>query len=277
VPPAASTVDYDLPCAQCGYNLRTLAHASRCPECATPVAVSLAPNPMAHADPAKLRRVRAGLLLSVASALLATTVPAVAYREFWWAGVVGLFPGGNKACLVIPATISALDGRAPAVVLVAVALLTHWAAAWLVSTRFLPAYPRPPAEGLREAYRWTAGITALALPLGWFALDHGVTPCVALFCLVGDVAQLFVFTAYARALARFAGHGDLAGNLGLALTALWISLGSIVGIPLCLFSEDAAVIPILAGGIIYAGAALITLVTIARLAARLAQVRTLRP
>lgn len=34
-------VTYDLPCANCGYNLRTLSYTGDCPECAHPVAVTL--------------------------------------------------------------------------------------------------------------------------------------------------------------------------------------------------------------------------------------------
>lgn len=40
---AAGRVEIDLPCASCGYNLRTLRWDGRCPECATPVIRSGAP------------------------------------------------------------------------------------------------------------------------------------------------------------------------------------------------------------------------------------------
>lgn len=37
-----TTIDHDLPCLSCSYNLRTLAQDGRCPECNTPVATTLA-------------------------------------------------------------------------------------------------------------------------------------------------------------------------------------------------------------------------------------------
>lgn len=47
-------VHANLPCIQCGYNLRTLAHDGRCPECGTPVAVTLQDQALAGASPAEL-------------------------------------------------------------------------------------------------------------------------------------------------------------------------------------------------------------------------------
>jgi hypothetical protein len=43
--PAETRINTDLPCAECGYNLRTLATGARCPECNWPVADTLRPQP----------------------------------------------------------------------------------------------------------------------------------------------------------------------------------------------------------------------------------------
>jgi hypothetical protein len=43
--PDESRIAVDLPCAECGYNLRTLATNARCPECNWPVADTLTPPP----------------------------------------------------------------------------------------------------------------------------------------------------------------------------------------------------------------------------------------
>ncbi|MCO6435825.1 MAG: hypothetical protein J5J06_01910 [Phycisphaerae bacterium] len=45
------TVARDVPCRRCGYNLRGLSPAGRCPECAAPVIVALQPDILAFADP----------------------------------------------------------------------------------------------------------------------------------------------------------------------------------------------------------------------------------
>lgn len=47
----ALTVARDVPCRRCGYNLRGLNPAGRCPECAAPVIVALQPDILAFADP----------------------------------------------------------------------------------------------------------------------------------------------------------------------------------------------------------------------------------
>jgi hypothetical protein len=58
--PAWSHVLEDRPCRTCGYNLRTLPVDAACPECATPVALSLRGNLLRDSDPAWLRRLAIG-------------------------------------------------------------------------------------------------------------------------------------------------------------------------------------------------------------------------
>ena len=74
-PEAAPFVAADLPCAGCGYNLRSLAADAACPECGTPVARSVADagGALHAARPGWLRSLAVGAALMLAAQLL---VPA---------------------------------------------------------------------------------------------------------------------------------------------------------------------------------------------------------
>ena len=48
----ASSLDQSISCVRCGYDLRALAADSNCPECSSPIASSLDPMLLCHADPA---------------------------------------------------------------------------------------------------------------------------------------------------------------------------------------------------------------------------------
>lgn len=71
---AAGRVAGDLPCDQCGYNLRTLLPDGRCPECGHPVAETLRPDELRYASPQYVRALVSGTTVLAA----ATTVPLVA-------------------------------------------------------------------------------------------------------------------------------------------------------------------------------------------------------
>lgn len=55
-----TTIDHDLPCAHCDYNLRAQAADGTCPECGKPVADALA-NPLRVAEPRRVALIRCGL------------------------------------------------------------------------------------------------------------------------------------------------------------------------------------------------------------------------
>jgi len=67
IDPDSLTVRTDTLCARCGYNLRTLAVRSVCPECAWPVAESLSPHDLVHANVAWLETVRDGIVFVLLS------------------------------------------------------------------------------------------------------------------------------------------------------------------------------------------------------------------
>ena len=64
----------DLPCIQCGYNLRGLDPESTCPECGASISDSLRRGLLALADPGWLRRIRLGMSLML-TALAVIVVP----------------------------------------------------------------------------------------------------------------------------------------------------------------------------------------------------------
>ena len=66
---ASETIDSDLSCARCGYNLRTLVVAGLCPECGEAVALSLKYRPFRFGNPETPKRVRNGLALFIVAVL----------------------------------------------------------------------------------------------------------------------------------------------------------------------------------------------------------------
>lgn len=61
VDPTTGLVRGDLECRRCGYNLRTLAEAGRCPECGSPVGLSTRGNFLKFADPDWVATIARGL------------------------------------------------------------------------------------------------------------------------------------------------------------------------------------------------------------------------
>lgn len=69
--PTLSTLDRDLLCRYCGYNLRGLSHDGRCPECGLPVPQSAHCAGWRAIDDPTLRRIRVGAIICVGDVLLA--------------------------------------------------------------------------------------------------------------------------------------------------------------------------------------------------------------
>lgn len=77
--PNTSTVDVDLTCIGCGYNLRTLPWEGRCPECTRPVQESVGGWGPVLTSQVALRALRRGIAFYVAASLFATLVE-IAFR-----------------------------------------------------------------------------------------------------------------------------------------------------------------------------------------------------
>jgi hypothetical protein len=70
-----SAVVTSIPCRRCGYNLYSLAETGLCPECGTPVAISIASEHLRYCDPGYLRSVRAGLVCFAAGMIGLVSIP----------------------------------------------------------------------------------------------------------------------------------------------------------------------------------------------------------
>jgi hypothetical protein len=89
-PLPAAAVEENIPCLRCGYNLRTLASDSRCPECSTSIASSLDPNLLRCADPSWTSILALSLaLLLVAGAIEVAEVILYAMVEQFEAAAAG--------------------------------------------------------------------------------------------------------------------------------------------------------------------------------------------
>ena len=96
----AEHVTDDLACAECGYNLRTLAIDAGCPECGMSVRVSMRGDRLAAAPPAWLGRMSHGAWWLRASVVLAFPL---------------IYPGGALSCYAVWVLTSPQPGRtAPA-------------------------------------------------------------------------------------------------------------------------------------------------------------------
>lgn len=69
--PVSPTLDHDLPCRQCGYNLRGLLETSRCPECGLPVVESIRAAGWSVIGERQMRRIRIGATICVVETVAA--------------------------------------------------------------------------------------------------------------------------------------------------------------------------------------------------------------
>ncbi len=150
---AEGRVAIDLPCVGCGYNLRTLLHDARCPECARPVVESLRGDFLRFADPGWVKGLGRGLLL----VLIAIGAGIVLPPLFFLAAVGTSGPEIMISVFIVGLIIGALA--------IGLAILgLHWL------TRCDPAAdPRREGWSARRMTRWSSWLLAAA-PLYWLAI-----------------------------------------------------------------------------------------------------------
>jgi hypothetical protein len=133
---AVGTVLQDARCRRCGYNLRGLNHAGRCPECATPVGLSCRGDLLRFSDPTWVERLARGARLIVWGALI-------------W--VVVRIGGFFLASLIYSGPLMILSGI--------LGSLVGFYGAWLVTA------PEPSGAS-QDRYISDRGIVRLALAVG---------------------------------------------------------------------------------------------------------------
>lgn len=140
-----AVIQQDLPCIHCGYNLRTLAHDARCPECGAAVVDSL----NGQLSQSLIRRVRIGTALLAASLLMTFIyfLLIVSLRFAEW-------PSVDKSLLQLGAFLVAIE---------------H--ALWCVGT-FLasPLLPGRPGNHWRYTARFGAIVGSMGIMVVWIAL-----------------------------------------------------------------------------------------------------------
>lgn len=73
----SSAIDSDLPCRECGYNLRGLTVSGACPECGHAIADSTRRNLLRDSDPAYAANLRAAAMLMIVGLILSVFASAV--------------------------------------------------------------------------------------------------------------------------------------------------------------------------------------------------------
>lgn len=92
--PPSGSIDVDAACKRCGYNLRGLPEDGRCPECGTPVSLSMRGDQLRFSDPNWLDKVATGLGIIFWMMVLGTVggllVGLVSARNQFLAALLGL-------------------------------------------------------------------------------------------------------------------------------------------------------------------------------------------
>lgn len=229
-PDRDTTVDHDLPCTRCGYNLRTLSLDARCPECGQLVDISLAEHAalkLHSKSPAYLRRLAWGLILCIA-ATLPLALAAGAWEDPALIAVALLSgPGGAKVS-VMAIGVSVHRWVPVAQVLGGLSVALHAIGVFLV-TAHDPARWNQRAHRRAIACRISAVVMAALFALTFvkplwrpsFSDLRALTPLV-IFAL--DLIQCGLFFGWVRELARDAGRFEDASALEFPHIYAWLLL-----------------------------------------------------
>lgn len=247
---AQGVVVRDVPCLGCGYNLRGLSRAGKCPECGAAVGRALAGNLLSLAEPAWLRRVQRG----VDVLLLAALVSFVGTLVVWWLvprpGLFELVELAQGALLLL--------------------------GAWWVTTPEPGGLDTTACERTRRIVRAALSIGVGGQLLSLAQLIPGLPEAVNLFLaacvLVGSLATLAGFWFTLVALGRLA---QRVPDARLARRAAFVRWALVIGVVVLMVSGGVSFVPIprqfrlllsLAGGLTLVVMGLAYLVLIWRLA-----------
>lgn len=230
-------VDVDLPCLECGYNLRTQSlETGRCPECSLPVGRSAVGNRLHFCDPDWLTRVGHGLTALGLAGIAVGGITAVTWSQVDGSLKIGV--NGLRWRSQYLESFVAGQGYPSVVVLIATALICVYAAwrstspdpmtrkdEWIVSSRkvarwFLVAFV---AQFFLFVAMWTRSVYASG--------DEGATwkqlagTALALWPITGGLGAAGLLV-YAGSLADRSDAPGL-GRLLRTLTVLGLALGGV--------------------------------------------------
>lgn len=235
----ADYVAEDLPCQQCGHNLRTLGFAGVCTECGTPVEYSLRGYLLRHVDIGWVRRVARGcVLLIVGLSLLVIGTVVMAIWGIAEAMSTGYTRGAMPAMDLMQMTQTSIVFYAPITVLVVLAL------SWITTREpnNVPGMDSPARAWLRRSLwlyvaSWLFGLVLFFTPARWMSFStQGVLMALnapigmAIFTLMSVLAMRY----FAQLMARVPRPGLVQfANVcfwGLLICGSLMTLGSLLSI-----------------------------------------------
>ncbi len=174
----------DVPCDNCRYNLRTLHHGGRCPECGPGVAPSLAYHWLRAGPAAYLQKLRAGAILIAASHAL--LIPGA----IWAIAAGATWPDGTWQRNYLAERISIVVGG--------VSILTYAAGAALLTTRSPHYRHRREGRGVRKMAR-ASGLVITGLLAAAFLTAGGSGPIEVPVCALLLAVAFYPFLILAHA------------------------------------------------------------------------------
>lgn len=227
----------DISCRRCGYNLRSLSPAGRCPECGTAVGRSLRGDLLQFSDPQWVDKLASGMNWIVASIVVGFFSGLILA---FVGGILGAFGNTTVVFLGIPAMQLGLG---------AISLIGYWK----VTTRDPADLDPENTVSARKIVRVSqlttyalAPIVHLLLPIAFWA-TQGLNLLSSLVGLVG----MFAVFIYARSLALRIPDEKLARHCrivmwGFAITMAFMFVGGVIAA--FTVGTGAAPIPGVAGG-----------------------------
>jgi len=216
----------DLPCARCGYNLRGLHPAGRCPECGLPASASARGPFLEHADPqwvAGLARGWGWIRASFRIAFFTLPLLALFYLPMVYRAGIALRPYAGAIALIPLAALLTCMGAG-------------FTGVWIFTTPHAPAGDSSRPERLRRIARVSVAIAACsAAPLAMAAMWYGPWLHTLVLLESSILAGVCVWSAggYARHLALRLPDANLASQTAI-LRAGWtfcagLLLASVLG------------------------------------------------